>query len=81
MQFFSKKKISDNVKKGFIALIKLYQLAISPLLPPCCRFYPSCSEYARQALEKHGIIKGGMLSLLRISRCHPLHPGGYDPVP
>ncbi|HDG97747.1 MAG: membrane protein insertion efficiency factor YidD [Deltaproteobacteria bacterium] len=69
------------MKKGITALIRLYQLAISPFLPPCCRFHPSCSEYARQALEKHGIVKGGILSLLRISKCHPFNPGGYDPVP
>ncbi|RLB44373.1 MAG: membrane protein insertion efficiency factor YidD [Deltaproteobacteria bacterium] len=63
------------------ALISLYQLAISPFKPPCCRFYPSCSQYAREALEKHGIVKGGLLSLIRILKCHPFHPGGYDPVP
>ncbi|NTV31852.1 MAG: membrane protein insertion efficiency factor YidD [Deltaproteobacteria bacterium] len=62
-------------------MIVLYQKLISPMLLPSCRFYPSCSTYARLALEKHGMMKGGILSLTRILRCHPLHPGGYDPVP
>jgi len=62
-------------------MIVLYQKLISPVLLPSCRFYPSCSTYARLALKKHGMMKGGILSLTRILRCHPLHPGGYDPVP
>jgi putative membrane protein insertion efficiency factor len=62
-------------------MIVLYQKLISPVLLPSCRFYPSCSTYARLALKKYGIIKGGILSLMRILRCHPLHPGGYDPLP
>jgi putative membrane protein insertion efficiency factor len=62
-------------------MIVVYQKLISPILLPSCRFYPSCSTYARLALKKYGIIKGGILSLMRILRCHPLHPGGYDPVP
>jgi hypothetical protein len=62
-------------------MIVLYQKLISPMLLPSCRFYPSCSTYARLALKKHGMMKGGILSLTRILRCHPLHPGGYDPVP
>jgi len=62
-------------------MIVLYQKLISPVLLPSCRFYPSCSTYARLALNKHGMMKGGILSLTRILRCHPLHPGGYDPVP
>lgn len=64
-----------------IALIRLYQVLISPLLGPRCRFYPSCSSYALQALEQHGPVRGSWLSVQRICRCHPLHPGGYDPVP
>lgn len=64
-----------------ISLITLYQRFISPLLPRTCRFYPSCSEYAKQALQKYGLVRGGWLALKRISRCHPLHPGGLDPVP
>jgi len=62
-------------------MIVLYQKLVSPVLLPSCRFYPSCSTYARLALKKHGMMKGGILSLTRILRCHPLHPGGYDPVP
>jgi len=62
------------------ALIAVYQCAISPFLPPACRFYPSCSTYARQAIGKYGILKGGALSLRRLLRCHPFHPGGYDPL-
>jgi len=62
-------------------LIRLYQNTISRVLPPSCRFTPSCSEYTYEAIEKHGILKGGWLGVKRISRCHPLNPGGYDPVP
>jgi putative membrane protein insertion efficiency factor len=62
-------------------MIVVYQKLISPMLLPSCRFYPSCSTYARLALKKYGIIKGGILSLTRILKCHPLHPGGYDPLP
>lgn len=61
--------------------IEFYQKLISPLLPAACRFYPSCSEYAKQAIGKYGFLKGGRLALRRISRCHPMHPGGIDPVP
>ncbi|MDD2237652.1 MAG: membrane protein insertion efficiency factor YidD [Kiritimatiellae bacterium] len=62
-------------------MIRLYQWAVSPLLGHCCRFYPSCSNYAMEALEQHGFFKGVALSVVRICKCHPLHPGGYDPVP
>jgi uncharacterized protein len=64
-----------------VYLIRGYQLAISPLLGPRCRFYPSCSHYAREAIETHGAIRGTWLSVKRISRCHPLNDGGFDPVP
>ena len=64
-----------------IFLIRAYQYLISPLLGPRCRFYPSCSCYAEEALRVHGVMKGGWLALKRISRCHPWHPGGVDPVP
>jgi putative membrane protein insertion efficiency factor len=64
-----------------ILLIRLYQYLISPLLGPRCRFYPSCSHYALQALRRHGLFYGGWLSLRRITRCHPLNEGGIDPVP
>ena len=62
-------------------LIRAYQLGISPLLGPRCRFYPSCSQYALEAVSAHGCLRGGALALRRLSRCHPLHAGGYDPVP
>jgi len=81
VESFFKTKILASIARGIAALISLYQVAISPFKPPSCRFYPSCSEYARQAFEKYGIVKGGILSLLRILKCHPFHPGGYDPVP
>ncbi|MFQ5707927.1 MAG: membrane protein insertion efficiency factor YidD [bacterium] len=63
-----------------IALVKLYQVFISPLFPPSCRFYPSCSEYAVQSIKKFGLLKGVWYTAKRISKCHPFHPGGYDPV-
>jgi putative membrane protein insertion efficiency factor len=62
-------------------LIRAYQLVVSPWLGPRCRFYPSCSHYAQQALEAHGVCRGCWLTLRRLARCHPFHPGGYDPVP
>lgn len=62
-------------------LVRLYQLTISPLLPPSCRFTPSCSAYAREALATHGALRGSWLALRRLARCHPWNPGGYDPVP
>ncbi len=62
-------------------LIRLYQRTISQLTPPSCRFYPSCSEYAYQAINKYGALKGGWMAIRRIARCHPFNPGGYDPVP
>lgn len=61
--------------------IRGYQLLLRPLLPPACRFYPSCSHYALTALQRHGALYGSALALWRLLRCHPLHPGGYDPVP
>lgn len=62
-------------------LVRLYRLLISPLLPPACRFYPSCSAYAVTALERHGAVHGTFLVVKRLCRCHPFHPGGIDPVP
>jgi uncharacterized protein len=62
-------------------LIRAYQLALSPLLGPRCRFYPSCSHYALEAIESHGALRGSWLSAKRICRCHPFNPGGFDPVP
>ena len=64
-----------------IAFVRIYQMFIGPLLPSVCRFYPSCSQYAIEALEKHGAFRGSLLAAKRIARCHPLHPGGFDPVP
>jgi uncharacterized protein len=69
------------VGKILLALIKAYRYCLSPLLGPSCRFHPSCSEYAEEALSKHGVVFGSWLALKRIARCHPWHPGGYDPVP
>ena len=62
-------------------LIRLYQKTLSRMLPNSCRFIPSCSEYSYQAIEKYGLLKGGWLAVKRITRCHPLNEGGYDPVP
>lgn len=67
------------MKKLVLLLIRFYQAAISPWLGRHCRFYPSCSEWARQAVESEGIVTGFFLSLKRLSRCHPFHPGGYEP--
>ena len=65
----------------FLTLIKIYQTLISPLLPSTCRFSPTCSEYSKQSLIKHGLIKGSILSIKRILKCHPWGRNGYDPVP
>lgn len=64
-----------------IFFIKLYKVILSPLLPPACRFYPTCSEYALEAIRKHGSLKGLYLTARRLLRCHPLCEGGFDPVP
>jgi len=68
------------MKKFVICLIKVYRKFISPLKGPSCRFYPTCSQYAIEAITKYGIIKGGFLSIKRILKCHPFHSGGYDPI-
>ncbi len=68
-------------RKVLIFPIRVYQRVLSPLLPNRCRFYPTCSHYAVEAIEKHGAMKGLWLAIKRILKCHPLHPGGYDPVP
>lgn len=67
--------------KLLLVLIRGYKYAISPLLGQNCRFFPSCSEYTAQAIQKHGVCKGACLGLKRILRCHPWNPGGFDPVP
>lgn len=64
-----------------ILCIRFYQIFISPLKPPTCRFYPTCSAYAIEAIQKKGPVKGTWLTIKRIAKCHPFHPGGYDPVP
>ncbi len=64
-----------------IALVRAYQLFLGPLLPASCRYYPSCSQYALEALHRHGAVRGGWLAAKRIGRCHPFRPGGFDPVP
>jgi putative membrane protein insertion efficiency factor len=71
------------MKRILIALVKFYQKYISPLTPPSCRYVPTCSQYALEALEKYGAVKGGWLALKRLCRCHPFHKGHdfYDPVP
>ncbi len=67
--------------KAAILLLRFYKYFISPILPPACRFTPTCSEYSMEAFAKHGFFKGLWLTVRRISRCHPFNPGGYDPVP
>jgi putative membrane protein insertion efficiency factor len=69
------------LKVIFLIFIRFYQRVISPIFPSSCRFYPTCSEYAYESIEKHGILKGGWLAIKRITKCHPFHKGGYDPVP
>jgi putative membrane protein insertion efficiency factor len=69
------------MKRVLIALVAAYRYALSPMLGRSCRFHPSCSEYAQEALERHGALRGVWLALRRIGRCHPWHRGGYDPVP
>jgi len=68
------------MKKIFIGIIKFYRKYLSPLKKPCCRFYPTCSQYSLQAIEKYGAARGGWLSIKRIAKCHPFHSGGYDPL-
>lgn len=69
------------MSSALLFLLRIYKLAISPFLGPNCRFYPSCSDYAAQAIREHGPWKGSILAAKRLGRCHPWHPGGLDPVP
>ncbi len=69
------------MKKLVLAAIDAYKLCLSPLLPPACRYHPTCSQYCREAVERYGALRGLWLGLRRILRCHPLRPGGFDPVP
>ena len=73
--------IKDLPKRLLLWLVRFYRKSISPMHPPCCRFIPTCSQYALEAIEKYGAFKGGFLALRRILRCNPLFKGGYDPVP
>ena len=77
----SPRSVRFSVRVLLTAPIRLYQILISPLLPPSCRFYPSCSEYAIVAIRTHGVLRGSWLALTRLGRCHPFHPGGVDLVP
>ena len=73
--------IKKSIAMLFLALIRVYQYTLSPVLGSNCRFYPSCSEYAYQAIRRYGPLGGLVLAVKRILRCHPFHPGGIDPVP
>jgi hypothetical protein len=76
-----RKTINELAKKGIMLLITVYQHTVSLLLGPCCRFAPPCSSYSLLSIQRFGIIKGGVLTFKRVLKCHPFHPGGYDPVP
>lgn len=71
----------NPLQRLFIGLIRIYQIALSPYFGNQCRFTPTCSEYAKEAVARHGALKGSWLAIRRIGRCHPFHPGGEDPVP
>lgn len=73
--------IGRQIRSSMIALLLFYRRWISPLMAPRCRYYPSCSGYALEAIESHGVMRGGLLAVRRVLRCHPWHAGGYDPVP
>ena len=73
--------LAELPRRLLAGLVRIYQLTLSPLLGPRCRFHPGCSSYAIEALQRHGAIRGGWLALRRIARCHPLNEGGLDPVP
>ena len=75
------RRLKTLPKRILLGLVRFYRVSISPMHRPCCRFIPTCSQYAMEAIEKYGAIKGGYLALRRILRCNPLHKGGYDPVP
>jgi len=68
------------MRKLIVAILRFYKLMVSPFLPSACRYYPSCSEYMRQAVEKHGVARGLWMGMKRLARCHPFHAGGLDPV-
>jgi len=68
------------MRKLIVAFLRLYKWALSPLLPSACRYYPTCSDYMRQAVEKYGVVRGVWMGIKRVARCHPFHQGGLDPV-
>jgi len=74
-------KMQDLPKRFALGTIRLYQLTLSPFIGRQCRFHPTCSSYAAEAIEKFGVLRGTLLAARRLSRCHPFHPGGFDPVP
>ena len=74
-------QLSHLPRRTLMGAVRAYQLVLSPLLPPSCRFTPSCSAYALEALSRHGALRGTWLATRRLARCHPWNPGGYDPVP
>lgn len=80
-KYFPECKITFSPAGFLLVLVKGYKLFISPLLPPCCRFYPSCSAYAAESLMRYGAVKGSILTIFRLLRCQPFCKGGYDPVP
>jgi putative membrane protein insertion efficiency factor len=73
--------VTDLPRRGLIVLLRVYKAVVSPALPPACRFTPTCSQYALEAIERHGALRGSWLALRRLSRCHPFNPGGFDAVP
>lgn len=73
--------VADLPRRGLVAFIRAYQLVISPALPPACRFTPTCSQYALEAIRRHGAVRGSLLAVRRLARCHPFNPGGFDAVP
>lgn len=74
-------RLTDTPRLVALGAIRLYQLLLSPLIGNQCRFHPSCSNYAMEAIDRHGVLKGTWLAARRLGRCHPFHPGGFDPVP
>jgi uncharacterized protein len=76
----SKVKMGAATKKAVLCVLRGYKWAISPLFPPACRYVPTCSEYAAEAVERYGALRGSVMALLRLLRCHPFAKGGYDPV-
>lgn len=74
-------RVQDIPKRCALAVIRLYQLTLSPYVGGQCRFHPTCSRYAMEAIERHGLVRGCGLAAARLARCHPFHPGGVDPVP